>query len=141
MKGTAMRALTRYLLFGLALLCTAVSAEEEITAEDELMYVDVYPPIVVNYKKTKGSRLGYLHIGITFSVKGQDAVDDLEWHMPMIRDALIELTTSRTEENIKSLQERETIRSEMLTALNAMFKEELDEELILEVLFTKYMWQ
>ena len=64
----------------------------------------------------------------------------VEHHTPLLRDALVEILSKEPEEKIKSLTGREEIRAKCAEKLKSLLKEETGQEIIREVLFTKYLY-
>jgi flagellar FliL protein len=64
----------------------------------------------------------------------------VEHHTPLLRDAIVEILSKEPEEKIKSLTGREEIRAKCIEKLKSLLKEETGQEIIREVLFTKYLY-
>ena len=104
-------------------------------------YLELYPNLVTNYPRTDG-KTGFLSVGIQLKIQGAVNLDAVQKHTPLLQDALVWFLRSQTEETIKGAEKREDLRKEMLTLLDGKLKEETTQEgLVLDVLFTKYIWQ
>jgi len=64
----------------------------------------------------------------------------VEHHTPLLRDAIIEILSKEPEEKIKSLTGREDIRKRCAEKLKTLLKQETGQEVVREVLFTKYLY-
>ncbi|MBE0384996.1 flagellar FliL protein [Pseudoalteromonas luteoviolacea DSM 6061] len=64
----------------------------------------------------------------------------VEHHTPLLRDAIVQILSKEPEETIKSLTGREEIRQRCAAKLKTLLKEETGQEIIREVLFTKYLY-
>ncbi|WP_028112632.1 MULTISPECIES: flagellar basal body-associated protein FliL [Ferrimonas] len=133
------------IMFILALvLCPSVHAEqapaEEAEATDSYGYYGLEPEIVTNYV-TESSRLGYIRVNIELMLEDASNVAIVEHHAPLIRSTIIEILGEQTEERIKSLTGREQIRRLCFETVNNMLEKEVGEPLLVNLLFTKFLYQ
>ena len=133
-----------FFIFAVNLFNFGASAEEQETkAEDELAkeyaYYGFEPEIVTNYLSS-GRKLGFVKISIELMVKSPSDLVVIEHHDPLLRAAIIEILGSKTGGKVKSLTGREEIRRECYEAVNRLIEEETGEELIVNMLFTKYLY-
>ncbi|TKB56269.1 flagellar basal body-associated protein FliL [Ferrimonas aestuarii] len=119
-------------------------AEEEPTAPaaagDSFGYYGLEPEIVTNYV-TKGNRLGYIRVNIELMIKEADTMAIVEHHAPLIRSAIIEILGEQPEDKIKSLTGREEIRRLCFTTVNGLLEQEVGQPLLVNLLFTKFLYQ
>lgn len=131
-------------LFPLTVLSTApafASAAKEDPDPEGIKYFELYPRLITNYAKS-GDKLGYFQVGIQLKVQGSANVELLKTHLPLLQDTVLWLMRSQTEETIKNLQNRETLRLETLKQLQEKVEAETKKkDVIVDVLFTQYMWQ
>jgi flagellar FliL protein len=59
----------------------------------------------------------------------------------LIRDTIIEILGRQSEDDIKSLNGRETIRQMCEEAINDLLVQETGKKLVRKLLFTKYIYQ
>ncbi|NRD71722.1 flagellar basal body-associated protein FliL [Shewanella sp. VB17] len=136
-----------FLLFILtvSLFSFGVSAEDEVPQEVEEAAVEEYayygfdPDIVTNYLSS-GRKLGFVKISIELMVKSPMDLVAIEHHDPLLRAAIIEILGSKTADKVKSLTGREEIRRECYEEVNRLIKQETGKESIINLLFTKYLY-
>ncbi|MGL4900921.1 MAG: flagellar basal body-associated FliL family protein, partial [Shewanella sp.] len=61
-------------------------------------------------------------------------------HDPLLRAAIIEVLGNQPEEKVKSLAGREEIRRECFERLNNLIAQEVGRSLIVNLLFTSYLY-
>lgn len=106
-----------------------------------MKYYELFPNLVTNYQRTDG-KVGYLSVGIQLKIKGATNLDAVKKHTPLLQDAVVWLMRAQTEDTIKSVEHREVLRQETLKQVSEKIQQETTQEgLILDVLFTKYIWQ
>jgi flagellar FliL protein len=84
--------------------------------------------------------MGYVRVTIDLMLTDTSDIAVVEHHTPLLRDALVEILSKEPEEKIKSLTGREEIRAKCAEKLKSLLKEETGQEIIREVLFTKYLY-
>ncbi len=125
----------RYLpLFALLSLTNASAL-----AEDTFGYFGMEPDIITNYITTR-KKPGYVRITIELMLKNSDNIDVVEHHSPMLRDAIISIVGKEPEEKVKSLTGREEIRKKCAEKIKLILKQETKDEIIYDLLFTKYLY-
>jgi flagellar FliL protein len=119
-----------------------VSADEEAAAPEvsDYQYFAFEPDIITNYIKT-GKHLGYIRLGVDLMVKSAANYAEVEMHEPLIRDRIITILGEQTEAQIKSITEREVIRTRCLTEANDAIFKITGNRPIENLLFTKYLEQ
>ncbi|MEM9101651.1 MAG: flagellar basal body-associated FliL family protein [Pseudomonadota bacterium] len=131
----------RRLLNLLIIMLLSSSAQASVDdSPDALTYFPIHPDIVTNFVKEKSSRFGFLNIQVQLSFKNK-YLTLIELHQPIIEDVLVMHFSSLTEAEIKSIEGREQIRLDVLKMLQDTLKEETQESILEDILFTKYMWQ
>ncbi|MDN3700712.1 flagellar basal body-associated protein FliL [Vibrio artabrorum] len=113
-------------------------AKEEPTSK--LAYFTLEPDLTTNFH-TKGKKLGYIQVRLDIMVADSKDLATIEYHQPLIRDAVIELLGKQNEETIKSLSGREDLRKILVAHLNEILLPETGKTLIADLLFTKYLYQ
>lgn len=138
--------LTRYLTlftFVISLYFSALTFAAEETAEQAgptFAYFTLAPDLTTNFH-TKGKKIGYLQVRIDLMVADTTHIAKLEKHEPLIRDAIIEKIGEQTEDKIKTLAGREELRKEIMDYLNSILLAETGQTLLVDLLFTKYLYQ
>ncbi|WMN59109.1 flagellar basal body-associated protein FliL [Pseudoalteromonas xiamenensis] len=122
------------LLFSLVLFIPAAKADSNVG------YFGFEPDIITNYIGQNSKKLGYVRVTVDLMLKDVSSIPVVEHHTPLLRDAIVQILSKEPEESIKSLTGREEIRKRCAEKLKALLKEETGDEIIREVLFTKYLY-
>ncbi|GIU44691.1 flagellar basal body-associated protein FliL [Shewanella colwelliana] len=121
-----------------SLLSVNVFAEEGETV-DTYAYYGFEPDIVTNYISNR-KKLGFVRISVELMVKVPEDLMVLEHHDPLLRAAIIEILGAQTEDKVKSLTGKEEIRRECYDTLNRLLEQEIGKPLVVNLLFTKYLY-
>ena len=109
-------------------------------AESTVGYFGFEPDIITNYIGQSNKKLGYVRITVDLMLNDMSTIAIVEHHTPLLRDAIVEILSKEPEEKIKSLTGREEIRKRCAEKLKTLLKQETGQEIIREVLFTKYLY-
>jgi flagellar FliL protein len=104
-------------------------------------YVALEPDIVTNYAGDNSKKLGYVRVTIEMMVADPAKIMDVEHHMPLLRATAIEVLGAQPEDKIRSLTGREDIRRIVLQRFKDIMKRETGENVIENIIFTKYLRQ
>lgn len=102
-------------------------------------YYGFDPEIVTNYISNR-KKLGFVKISVELMVKNPEDLLILQRHDPLLRAALVEILGNQSEEKVKSLIGREEIRRECFDMLNNLIIKESGKSVILNLLFTSYLY-
>ncbi|MEZ7279563.1 flagellar basal body-associated protein FliL [Pseudoalteromonas sp. N1230-9] len=130
-------------LLSIYLICLlAVNATLSFSAhaESKVGYFGFEPDIITNYIGQGNKKLGYVRITVDLMLNDMSDIRVVEHHTPLLRDAIVEILSKEPEENIKSLTGREEIRKRCTEKLKTLLKQETGQEIVREVLFTKYLY-
>lgn len=122
-------------LFILSLLSFSAHSADEA----EYGYYGFEPDIVTNYI-TSRKKLGFVKISVELMVKNPDDLVSLEHHDPLLRAAIVEVLGNQPEDKVKSLSGREEIRRECYETVNRLIAKEVGREIVVNLLFTKYLY-
>lgn len=103
-------------------------------------YFSFNTDITTNFISTSKSRLGYVRITVDLMLKDISNLAVVEHHSPLLRDAIVEIISKEKEEKIKSLTGREEIRKKCSERVRALLLQETGQEIVHDVLFTKYLY-
>ncbi|KZN46788.1 flagellar basal body-associated protein FliL [Pseudoalteromonas luteoviolacea] len=130
--------MVRFHLLLIALLVSTLSFK--LKAESTVGYYGFEPDIITNYIGQSNKKLGYVRVTIDLMLDDISNIAVVEHHTPLLRDAIVQILSKEPEETIKSLTGREEIRQRCAAKLKTLLKEETGQEIIREVLFTKYLY-
>ncbi|WP_305369979.1 flagellar basal body-associated protein FliL [Photobacterium leiognathi] len=116
------------------------SSSEDVANQPQITYYTLEPDITTNYV-TQGKRLGYIRLQIDLMIRDQKHLTEIEYHTPLIRDAIIEIVSKQPEAKIKSLAGREEIRRACQDQVNRLLLAETRQQPVAELLFTKFLYQ
>ncbi len=124
-----------------------VAAEEEASEEGadvappkKSIYIPVKPSFVVNYGST--GRLQYIKADISIRLGTSAAADGVRHHMPFIRNNLVMLFASQTDESISSQEGKETLRQEALKEVRELLRREDGiEDGVTDLYFSNFLIQ
>ncbi|MCL1090201.1 flagellar basal body-associated protein FliL [Shewanella profunda] len=102
-------------------------------------YYGFDPEIVTNYISNR-KKLGFVKISVELMVKNPEDLLIVQRHDPLLRAAIVEILGNQSEEKVKSLTGREDIRRECFDTLNNLLIKESGKSLILNLLFTSYLY-
>ena len=121
----------------LVLLTAGFTAHAD--GKSQYAYFGFEPEIVTNYINNK-KKLGYVRLSAELMIINAANVEVVEHHAPLLRDAIIGVLSKEPEEKIRSLTGREEVRLKCVREIKRLLKKETGNELIKDVLFTKYLY-
>ncbi|WP_370625254.1 flagellar basal body-associated protein FliL [Pseudoalteromonas gelatinilytica] len=122
------------------MLLVGATTSWSVRAESNVGYFGFEPDIITNYIGQGNKKLGYVRITVDLMLNDMADISVVEHHTPLLRDAIVEILSKEPEENIKSLTGREEIRKRCTEKFKALLKQETGQEIVREVLFTKYLY-
>lgn len=133
-------------------LSLSVAAEDEAPAEEgaegeapppaAAIYLPIKPPFVVNYGGA--GRLKYIKTELSVRLADTTSANAVRHHLPFIRNNLVMLFASQTDETMSSQEGREALRSAALEEIKAVIKSEESEEVaegVIDVFFNSFIVQ
>ncbi|MDP4536292.1 flagellar basal body-associated protein FliL [Alkalimonas collagenimarina] len=125
------------------LLCTALFAAPSQARQNEqdIVYYGFDPDIVTNYVTSGRRSLGYIRVTVELMVADRRYLADIEHHEPLILNTIIRIFNQQHEDKIKSLTGREEIRQTILQELQQILERETGQQMLRDLLFTKYLYQ
>ena len=91
---------------------------------DGVNYLPIKPALVVNYGGS--GKVKYIKADISLRVEDAHAAEEVSHHMPLIRDTLIMLLSSMTDEQVGSGEGKELMREEALTRINEAIEAQIN---------------
>lgn len=105
------------------------------TAPDGAGELVSIPPLLVNLAEPQGRR--YLKLALDIEVKDKAAADQLNKSMPKVKDSLLLLLSSKTYEDLGSLENKILLKKEIVERLTLV----LGEQKVLRVYITEIVIQ
>ncbi|RJF37773.1 flagellar basal body-associated protein FliL [Pseudoalteromonas gelatinilytica] len=127
-------------IYLISMLLVGATTSWSVRAESNVGYFGFEPDIITNYIGQGNKKLGYVRITVDLMLNDMADISVVEHHTPLLRDAIVEILSKEPEENIKSLTGREEIRKRCTEKFKALLKQETGQEIVREVLFTKYLY-
>jgi flagellar protein FliL len=79
-------------------------------------YIDIKPPLIVNYGGT--GKMRYIKAEISLRTENMEGAMEITHHLPLIRDKLIHILSQQTEETIATPEGKEKLRVFALAEVN-----------------------
>ncbi|MFN3579416.1 MAG: flagellar basal body-associated FliL family protein [Pseudomonas sp.] len=128
-----------------ALFCLVVSLsallplQAQDAASPAAQYIELSPSFVGTVGP--GPRIQYMKIDVALRANDPAAVAKIQYHDPLIRNALVRLFGQQTLEGLASLEGKERLRTEALEVVRNTLEEEEGEPLVDDLLFTNLVTQ
>lgn len=120
------------------------SAEETESGSEEeklpLKYYQIAPNIMTFYQGT-GRKLGYVVVQIQVVVRGDENLELVETHLPLMQDALTDFFNRQEKTTIHDQGQRKTLQTQAKEQVATALKDELGKDIIENLLFTQYIFQ
>ena len=105
---------------GLGMLANVALAEAGEAFRDGVNYLPIKPALVVNYGGP--GKVKYIKAEISLRVEDAERAEEVTHHMPLVRDTLIMLISSVTDEQMASGEGKEKMRRDALARLNEVLE-------------------
>ncbi len=115
-----------------------VVEEEDDTAIEEVYY-DMSKPFIVNFPKGSEARL--IQVSVSLLVKGEDTVEALKKHEPMIRNNLLMSISAKGAKNLKTKEGKEDLRADMLKEIGDVMEKMTGKNKVKNLFFTAFVMQ
>jgi flagellar basal body-associated protein FliL len=79
-------------------------------------YIDVKPPLIVNYGGE--AKMRYIKAEISIRTEDMHGATEITHHLPLIRDKLISILSQQTEESVATAEGKEKLRLFALAEIN-----------------------
>ena len=108
----------------LALFTPMVFANGGEAFAEGVNYLPIKPPLVVNYGGA--GKVKYIKAEISMRVEDAKSAEEVTHHMPLVRDTLIMLLSSMTEEQVSSGEGKELMRQQALAKVNEVLELQIE---------------
>lgn len=118
------------------------AGKESAQAEEEIkpfIYVDLDPPFVVNFEDQ--GMIRFMQVGVQMMVRDQVIADQLQHHMPVIRNNLLLVFSSLDYASISTREAKEKLRLMVLAEVQAILEERGEEGNVEAAYFTSFVMQ
>ena len=115
-----------------------VVEEDDDTAVEEVYY-DMSKPFIVNFPKGSEARL--IQVSVSLLVKGEDTVEALKKHEPMIRNNLLMSISAKGAKNLKTKEGKEELRADMLKEIGNVMEKMTGKNKVKNLFFTAFVMQ
>ena len=117
----------------------AAAAENTAPVKAEAVYVPIDPPFTVNFRGGAGAR--YLQVAVEAMTRETDIEAQIKRHMPVIRNDLTLLFSSKSARDLSTIEGKEALRAETLTSIQKVLQTETGKKGIEAVYFTSFVMQ
>jgi flagellar FliL protein len=127
----------------LAVADTAPPAEDKADAKptEPALYVPLDPPFVVSFAE-KGGDTRFVQLTLQAMARNEKTIDAIKTHAPAIRNAFLFVISAHKVEDLETLEGKEKLRAEMLTAANGIMEKNTGKaDAIEELYFTSLVIQ
>lgn len=103
------------------------------------IYVPMEPPLVVNFERN--GRMGYLQVTMQAMTREPEAQQALATHMPVIRNNLLMLISTKTYADVDDREGKERLREEALEEINRVLEAQRVRARVEDLYFTGFVMQ
>lgn len=107
--------------------------------EAEAIYIPFEPAFTVNFGGANSSR--FMQVTIEAMTHDSHVVEEVNKHMPVIRNNIVLLLSSQSVESVSTLEGKEKLRQEILTSVQDILKKRTGSPGIDEIYFTSFVMQ
>lgn len=111
--------------------------DENETVED--IYYDLLKPLVVNFSKGSSARL--IQVSVSLLVKGEDTLEALKKHQPMIRNNLLMIISTKSSDSLMTSEGKQALRTEMLKETGSIMEKMTGKNKVNNLFFTTFVMQ
>ncbi|MDW3094366.1 MAG: flagellar basal body-associated FliL family protein [Gammaproteobacteria bacterium] len=112
--------------------------EEEIMPEMSI-YHELHPAFVANFSGK--SKKKYMQVYIVALAHEDSVIDDLQLHMPAVRNDVLMTLSKTTSDEIETVEGKEELRQKVLSRIKETMKKKTGKEGIEDIYFTKFVAQ
>lgn len=112
---------------------------QEAASAPAAQYVELRPSFVGTIGP--GPRIQYMKVDVALRANDPGAVERIQYHDPLIRNALVSLFGRQTAEGLATLEGKERLKVEALEKVRSVLEEEEGKPLVDDLLFTNLVTQ
>jgi flagellar FliL protein len=122
------------------MLSQTLWAQDNAPLKTNYAYFGFDPDIVTNYITPTTEKLGYVRVTMELMLVDKKYLPVVEHHEPLLLDKIVTALGRENADAIKSLTGREEIRLKILNQVRDTLKKETGQDILKDVLFTKYLY-
>ncbi len=103
------------------------------------IYHTLHPKFIVNFLNPGRAR--YLEVSVEVMSRKEKVIEAVKQHLPVIRDRLVLLFSSQESKVIATREGKEALRDKVLTEIQQVLQEQIDQPGIEQVYFTSFVMQ
>jgi flagellar FliL protein len=115
------------------------AAVEKAASDADAIYIPFEPAFTVNFGGASSSR--FMQVTIEAMTHDASVVEQVNKHMPVIRNSIVLLLSSQSVESVSTLEGKEKLRQEILANVQKILKERSGKTGIEEIYFTSFVMQ
>ncbi len=123
------------LLLSFFLVSNLVYAEDELSSESEVEYIEMKPKFTVNLDTPKH----YMLIKVQLMVEGGGHIDKIKKHLPALRHELIMLYSGRSANDLETMEQREALRQESIKTVSKALDNISNSDGFRDLFFTEFL--
>jgi flagellar FliL protein len=123
------------------MLSFVVYAEDGEGTPSKAIYYAIPEPFTINFLNQSRQKVRYLQIKVSLKSTDADAIKGAKHNLPMIQDALLDLFSDQSYDQANSNEGRILLQQDTLKTIQAILKEETDNDAIDAVYFTSFILQ
>jgi len=112
---------------------------EDADIKKAAIYVKIESTFVVNFEGT--GKIRFLQITVELMTRDETVVESINMHMPLIRNNLTFLFSSRTFEDVNTVEGKQQLRASALTEVQKIMEEETGKAAVDALYFTSFVTQ
>ena len=117
----------------------AGEATEKVAKVADPVYQGLDPDFVVAFQNPKTVR--FIKLSIEVMARDDDVIEAVKLHMPAIRDRVIILLSSKSEDSLLDTNGKEQLREEVLSSVQGVLEENTGEPGVEAIYFTNFVMQ
>ena len=118
---------------------TAEGEEPAEPAKAQAVYVPLDPAFTVNFRGGAGAR--FLQVAVEAMTREPGMDEHIKRHMPVIRNDLTLLFSSKSARELSTIEGKEALRAETLASIQKVLESEAGSKGVVAVYFTSFVMQ
>ncbi len=123
------------LLISLIGFSSSLYAEEEVSSEPEVEYIEMKPKFTVNLDTPSH----YMMIKAQLMIEGDDNIKKVKKHLPALRHELIMLYSGMAMSEIQTMQQREALRVKSKEVIDKALEDISNNDGFRDIFFSEFL--